>query len=128
MPSALRPCRDAGEASSLGDLLEDAPDDRGFLGDDLPGDVICAPHVAVAAHLAPRHVAVTGLAEHGVARPLAGLFALHLGRERREVHHNLLQRRAQCPLPVLQVVEDSHARVGDLLECPTRLDRLAPES
>ena len=68
-----------------------------------------------------------GLADLRVERPLARLLALDLGAEGGQLHHDLVHRAVERALAVFEVEEHAHARVGDALERPARLDRLAAE-
>src|SRR5260370_8088682 len=84
--------------------------------------------VAVGKDPATRHVAGHRPLPHRVRRPLPGLLAFKLIGERRDGQHELVGRRLQGALAVLEIEEDPHARRDDLLERVGRLDGFAPEA
>lgn len=64
---------------------------------------------------------------HGVVRALARLLALQFVGERGQGQNDLVGRRVERPLAVLEK-EYAQARCDDLPERVGRLDRLAPEA
>ncbi len=60
-------------------------------------------------------------------RPLLRLLPLHLGGESSEREHDLLSRRIERALPIVEVVEDPYSGIEDLLDDVGRLDLLPPE-
>lgn len=126
--------RDAREAGALGGRGEDPPDDRRLLGVDLADDVRALARgvddlqIVVPVDLVAGDVAGARLPRERVIIPLARLLALHLVGEAADAHHELLGRRHQRALPILEVEPHPHAGLCELLQGVGRRDLLATEA
>src|SRR5262245_20958969 len=113
---------DPGRAQTLGAHIKNSAHDGRLLWIDPSNDMQALTFegeyldVVVAINLAARNVQSPSLPGHDIVRPLAALLTLHLGRERAERQHYLVEGSIKRAFAVLEIEEDTDARVGDLFQ------------
>src|SRR5262249_7082967 len=107
---------DRAEALTTRTAAEDIAHDRRLrLIDHPPHPAGIHPQIVVPEHPTARDMAGAGFPLHRVVRALPGLLALELVCERREREHDLVGRRIERALAILEIEEHAHASGDELL-------------